>query len=154
MPTEDFHKISESLKLAWTGNDMDKTFELCQQYLDLAEKHSSDWNYGNAIHQSNIFLGLISLREGRVSKAKEYLMAAGQSKGSPQLKTFGPDMELAKQLLELGENAIVLKYLDQVQHFWWKPFSYFKLRNWQREIKKGRTPKFGSNLTYFVGLPS
>ena len=38
--------------------------------------------------------------EGRIEEAKRHLLAAGRSSGSPVLGSFGPNMSLAKDLLE------------------------------------------------------
>ncbi len=154
MSKEQFHGVSELLKQAWAEKNIEATKELSQQYLALANHFKRDWNYGNAIHQANIFLGLASLRSGQLQEAKTYLIAAGKSKGSPQLNSFGPDMALAEQMLENGERDIVINYLDLVKKFWWKAFSFFKIRKWKREIKNGDIPNFGGNLIYILGAPS
>ena len=154
MLKEQFHGMTDQLKQAWADNNMEAIQDLAHQYLAWANEYQSDWNYGNAIHQANIFLGLLSLRKGQLPAAKEYLIAAAKSKGSPTLNTFGPDMALAKQLLENGERDIVINYLDLVKKFWWKVFSFFKIRKWKREIKNGVIPNFGGNLIYVLGAPS
>ena len=65
-----------------------------------AQKIKSDWNYGNALHKGNIVLGRIALERGDIAGAKEHLLAAGQTPGSPQVGSFGPNTTLAKELLE------------------------------------------------------
>jgi hypothetical protein len=59
-----------------------------------------DWNYGNAIHYANLVLGRIALRRGDTSSATRYLFRAGGTPGSPQIADYGPDMTLARELLE------------------------------------------------------
>ncbi len=78
----------------------------------------SSWNYGNVIYDANELLGQAALREGRIEDAKKYLLEAGNTPGSPQLDSFGPDNTLARELLQRGEKKVVLEYLDLVARFW------------------------------------
>jgi hypothetical protein len=98
------------------GNSKDAT-KFAEQML----KENTDpksWQYGNIIHEANQILGLAALQEGRVEDAKRYLIEAGKTPGSPQLDSFGPNMVLAQQLLDRGENDSVIQYLDLVSRFW------------------------------------
>ena len=45
-------------------------------------------------------------------------MAAGATPGSPQLDSFGPNMTLAKELLEKGQPDVVLHYFALCKNFW------------------------------------
>lgn len=76
------------------------------------------WYYGNIIDNANQILGIAALREGRVKEADDYLIAAGKTPGSPQLDSFGPHMILAQKLLDKGQKAAVIQYLDLVARFW------------------------------------
>lgn len=114
--------------------------------LQLARKYTTDWNYGNAIHKANLALGRIALRKGDRGAAITYLLLAGQTPGSPQLNSFGPNMLLARELLEAGERDAVLKYLDLCGVFW--TFDWGALSIWKEIIQAGRTPNFGANLLY------
>jgi len=118
------------------------SFELLKQ----ADNHVDDWNYGNAIHLANTLLGRIALREGDVTAAKRYLIASGQTRGSPQLNTFGPNMRLANELLRAGERGVVLEYFKHCSKFWASEFS--RLNQWEKDICEGRRPRFGPNLYY------
>jgi hypothetical protein len=73
---------------------------------------------GDVVHDANLVLGRIAVDEGRLDDAKRHLLAAGQSAGSPVLSSFGPNMGLAKDLLERGEQATVLKYFELCARFW------------------------------------
>jgi hypothetical protein len=81
----------------------------------------TSWNYGNVIHGANQILGLAALHTGDTGAAREYLLAAGRTPGSPQLDSFGPTMTLAQALLRQGEREVVLTYLDDVARFWASP---------------------------------
>jgi tetratricopeptide (TPR) repeat protein len=103
-----------------------------------------DWNYGNMIHHGHLILGRIALREGDMEAAKSHLLAAGETPGSPQLNSFGPNMTLAKELLEKGEKQAVLEYFKRCGTFWKRD----KLETWAQEVQAGRIPNFGANLEY------
>ncbi len=101
---------------------------------------------GDVVHTSHIVLGHIALDEGQVEKAKQHLLAAGKSNGSPVLGSFGPNMSLAKELLEKGEPETVLQYLEACRKFWGSGTE--KLEEWTKDIHAGRLPSFGANLIY------
>jgi hypothetical protein len=48
---------------------------------------------------------------GDIEEAKKQLLLAGKTPSSPQLNSFGPNMILAKELLDKGEKDTVLHYL-------------------------------------------
>ena len=152
MQLADIEKVwqieKQSNRFPWSKGNFEAIRNLAQEYLTQAEDYKSDWNYGNAIHHSNLILGKVALREKKIEEAKIYLLKAGRTSGSSQLKSFGPNMSLAKELLEIGENEIVLEYLDLCKIFWRKIFSWWKIRKWKRVIRKGGIPDFGANLVY------
>lgn len=120
--------------------------EYAKELLSLAPNYRQDWNYGNAIHDSHTVLGRIDLMQGNVDRAKEHLLQAGKTTGSIQLKSFGPNMSLANDLLNKGEKEIVIKYLDLCSVFWERDEG--RIETWRRKIKRGEKPDFGRNLLY------
>jgi hypothetical protein len=122
--------------------------ERAEQLLKMSGEYKKDFNYGNAIHHSNLTLGRLSLMKGDKAAAKTYLKAAGKTPGSPQLDSFGPNMTLAKELLEKGEKAAVLEYFEDVQKFWGADMAAPNIAKWKAAIEKGKTPDFGANLIY------
>ena len=116
------------------------------EVLTIAAKYQNDWNYGNAIHKGNLALGRLALREGKVDEAGKYLLLAGHTPGSPQLNTFGPNMSLAKELLERGERQKVLEYFELCAKFWKQDRGQLKI--WSLQVKGGAEPAFGANLLY------
>ena len=136
---------SASLRSYEIGKIKDaKTY--ADELLRLAQSFESNWNYGNAVHKGNIVLGRIALKNGDIKQAKEYLHRAGNTPGSPQLNSFGPNMTLAKELLEKSEVDVVRKYFQQCKIFW--EMDNDKLEFWTFQIDKGKTPQFGANLLY------
>ena len=142
-----FYELSAKIRNAYQTEEYDETKILAFEYLNAASQNKGDWNYGNAIHVANIFLGLVALRESEIVKAKDCLIEAGNSPGSPQLNSFGPNMTLAKELLEIGEKDIVLRYLDLCKNFW-KWYLRRPMAKWRKEINRGNIPEFGANLIY------
>lgn len=112
----------------------------------MLEENVADWNHGNRIHFGNLILGRIALLEGNIEEAKSRLLAAGETPGSPQLNSFGPDMALASELLKLGEADIVLEYLSLCLDFW--ESGYGDLEDWIARIESGGTPHFRGNLRF------
>ena len=116
------------------------------ELLGMLENYKDDWNYGNAVHRANSALGRIALRKGDKVAARNYLLASAMSKGSPQMNTFGPNMTLAKEMLEAGEKSAVLEYLQLCEKFW--TMEDGRLAVWRRMISEGGTPRFGANLLF------
>lgn len=125
--------------------------------LALASKYASEalagipaaprtWNTGNLIHHAHLVLGRVALRSGDLPAAKQHLLEAGKTPGSPQLDSFGPNMQLASELLEKGERQVVLDYFDLCEKFWvsGKP----RLDAWRAQIASGAIPDFRANLAY------
>ena len=119
---------------------------LANELLATAQAFSDSWNFGNAIHKGHLALGRVDLREGRVTQAHVHLLEAGRTPGSPQLDSFGPNMILAKELLERGETEIVLEYFQLCRKFW--RMKFFVLRGWTADVRGGQIPDFGPNLLY------
>jgi hypothetical protein len=123
-----------------------KTREDANTVLSASERYRSDWNYGNAVHKANLALGRLALRDGNIEQAKHFLIEAGKTPGSPQLDSFGPNMLLAKELLEKGEAATVLEYLDLCNKFW--RIDHGSISTWKKLIAEGKQPNFFANLVY------
>lgn len=148
MPPKRFFELQEQMYLAFNRNEPNAASDLAHEYLTLAKDFRSNWNYGNAIHHSNLILGRIALRNGETMKAKEFLLKAGKTSGSPQLNSFGPNMMLARELLEKGEKDIVLMYIDLSRKFWNSLLSWRKTRKWKRDILNDKLPDFGAHLHF------
>jgi len=146
-----FFLLPDLAKTAFGAGEFEQARNYASQLLSLAEKvnDSELGSYqrdGNAIHHGNLILGRLALQDGDIEQAKEYLLKAGASTGSPQLGSFGPNMALAKELLEAGETEIVLDYFEQCVTFW--KMGEERLKSWTQQIREGEVPKFGANLVY------
>lgn len=109
-------------------------------------QYQDDWNYGNAIQDFNLVLGRLCLRRGDAEGAKTHLLEAGRSPGSPQMDSFGPNLSLAKALLEAGHKEVVLEYWELCRRFW--DMDDGRLSQWTEDVNAGKIPKFGASLWY------
>ncbi|MEO6049931.1 MAG: hypothetical protein ABIP78_01180 [Pyrinomonadaceae bacterium] len=146
-PNESFYNLTKAAPAAFKAGDMAAATSLANALLTDAAKFEKDWNYGNAIHVGHLVLGRVAFSAGNLKEANRQLLEAGQTPGSPQLNTFGPDMRLARELLEKGETETVLQYFEQCSKFWEQKLS--KADEWKAQIRKGEIPDFGPNLVYF-----
>jgi hypothetical protein len=141
-----FYALDDVAKESFEVGKIDDAKNYATELLALASKFQGDWNYGNAIQDGNLVLGRIAVRDGRIEEAKKYLLEAGKSPGSPVMDSFGPNMSLAKDLLEKGEQDTVLQYFDLCRKFWKDDDG--KLDQWSDEVKADKIPRFGANLVY------
>ena len=81
-----------------------------------------------------------------IEEAKRRLIAAGETAGSPQLDSFGPNMMLAKELLQKGEKEVVLEYFSLCSKYW--EMGQDSLEEWSDLVRANRVPEFGGNLWY------
>ncbi len=138
--------LADAAKAAYESGEYTKAAEHGAELLALATAEPRGWSPGNSIHQGNVVLGRVALHQGDVEKAKQFLLAAGKTPGSPQLNSFGPNMALARDLLAVGEAGTVTQYLDLCGEFW--KLDRGRLDAWKAEIRQGRTPDFGANLLF------
>ena len=133
-----FYPLTELAKGALYFGATNDARAYALRLLAMAPHFKEDWNYGNAIHDGNEVLGIIAVQEGKINEAKQLLLEAGKSPGSPQLDSFGPDMELAQNLLQRGERDTVLEYLQLCSKFW--KDNEGLLERWTAAIKSGKAP--------------
>jgi TonB family protein len=109
----------------------DKAKAYTNELLAAAEQHPKSWNYGNAIHDGHMVLGLLALRSDDVPTACEELLKSGKTPGSPQLNSF-------------GQRDTVLDYFELCRKFW--KMGGQQLDSWSETVRKGQTPAFGASL--------
>lgn len=141
-----FYNLNAVAKNAFDNGDFVNAKAYAIELETLTPKYDDHRFYGEAVQDSNIVLGSIALKEGRVEDAKNHLLAAGMSPGSPRMRVWGPDMSLAKDLLEQGEKETVLEYLKLCKSFW--EFDDGHLDEWINLVQAGKVPNFDENLRY------
>ena len=107
----------ELIRLRQLG-DANSVLEGAAEAVKWGESNSGHWDAGNAVHWGHIAIGFVHLERGDVDMAADHLLEAGKCEGSPQLDTFGPDLELANRLIEANRHSVVVEYLRLCSTFW------------------------------------
>lgn len=141
-----FYSLNYAEKEAFNMGLKEHARLFAQEHARLLPKYKGDWNYGNAFQDVNIVMGRLALAEGRMEDARRYLLKAGDTPGSPQLKSFGPNMTLARDLLLHGEREVVLEYFGKCSRFW--KMDRGALERWTAQVRAGKIPDFGANLIF------
>jgi len=141
-----FYALKDLAETAFDAGELGKAQSYANELLSLGSSYPKDWNYGNAIYYGNFVLGRVALRGNETNKAKTLLLAAGHTPGSPQLNSFGPNVMLAKELLDKGERETVLEYFALCKSFW--KMDRGLLDEWSATVRGGGVPVFRSNLNY------
>ena len=141
-----FSVLPLAAKAAFEAKDFTLANLYANELIQLSAQYEDDWNFGNAIHDGNMVLGRLAAKDGKINLAVKYLHSAGSTPGSPQLNSFGPNMSLANDLLELGETESVIEYFEMCKRFW--KMEDGRLDSWAASIKGGGTPYFGTHSHY------
>ncbi len=138
-----FYALGEAAKQSFAAGKVEDARKYAQELMALLPSFRQDREYGNAAHDANLTLGRIAVREGRTDDAKRHLIESVRTPGARQMD-YGPNLSLAKDLLEKGERQVVLDYFALCRKFW----NYARLDEWSQQVKEGRIPDFGANLIY------
>lgn len=139
------YDLGDLAQLAFAAGDDEKAVSTAQRLLALAdERNDKRSDYGNAVHDANCVLGRVAFRRGDVKSAREFLLNASKSPGSPSLDSFGPEMDLAQDLLNHGERRVVIQYLWGCHRFWNGLLSTPLVLLWSMSIVFGFRPRLNS----------
>lgn len=139
--------LTQAPMVAFNAGEMEKARAYAITLLGEAPRYEkTGYIYGNALHQANIVLGRVALRLNDTAKAKAHLLKAGEVPGTTNLVSYGPNMSLAKDLLEIGEKEVVIKYFQLCAKFW--EMGREQLQVWEYDVRANRLPQFGANLDY------
>lgn len=145
-PLERFLHLPQLAIAALQAGDLNKATAYARESLDSSAQPKSLQRNGNGVHDGNMVLGLVALKGGDIAAARQYLLEAGKTVGSPTLNSFGPNMTLAKGLLDAGERDVVLDYFAECRVIW--KLGSKQLDDWSATIRGGGLPEFGANLVY------
>lgn len=141
-----FYVLPDLAKQAFNLGKTQDAQQYARELLQMASRYTNDWNYGNAIYYGYFVLGRMALADGNLTLAGQYLMNAASTPGSPQLNSFGPNMTLARELLEKRQFAVVGQFLTQCKTFW--RMDRGNLDAWSEAVRRGEIPDFQANLNY------
>lgn len=130
--------LDTAARTAFDLDEYNRAHDYAERLLQLSARYTDDWNYGNAVHHGHIILGKIAFIIEDIPTAKRQLLAAGSSPGSDAIRKFGPDLELASDLLQKGETGSVIRYLELCRKLW--PEGEARLTRWIGEIRDGKKP--------------
>lgn len=119
------YTVNEAANLALKLQRFEQARELALELLELARSGYLGWMLGNAQYDGHRILGLIALAQGDVAGAERELLESGHTVGSPQLDSFGPELDLANALLQRGRTEVVVEFLWLCERFW-KPQQLLK----------------------------
>lgn len=136
---ERFSILTKAAKIAFETKNYDAARNYAEELLETSKTNKNNWNYGNAVHDRNMVLGLLAINLGNINLVAEYLIKAGETPGSPQLDSFGPDLDLANELLKIGKKDEVLTYLNSIKKFW--DMDGGLIDKWINEINNGKKPE-------------
>ena len=150
---ERFYALGNAARNALKEGKVKEAKALAKELARVTPEYRDNWNYGNAVANANQILGQIALSEGDLEEAKKHLLASANSKGSPQLNSFGPNFKLAGKLAEKGEYRTVIQFLAQVKMFWANPndrreanskhvagMHLQQLDSWRKQLQAGKVP--------------
>ncbi len=110
----------------------------------LLPNYKNDWNYGNAVQDTNQVLGLIDLNPVMLRRPRNDSLLLLTAR-FPQMNSLRPNMHLAKALLEKRGKGYRVGVLSNaaVHSGRWARQSFAA---WTAARKKRRNPDFGANL--------
>lgn len=82
---------------AFAAREAQKAKKYATTLLESARQAPKDPAYRDVIHNANVILGWVALKEGKIDQAKRHLREAGKLP-----RSFGPNIELALELLKKG----------------------------------------------------
>jgi hypothetical protein len=145
LETRPLRRYSLQIRLgeaACEAEEYSRAAEAATRVLAEAPDFETTFAFGNGIHRGHIVLGRVALAAGDLAGACDHLAAAGATRGSPQLNSFGPDFVLAAAILARGERDAVVAYLGACKRFW--KGEEATLESWKKRIGRGETPSFQS----------
>jgi tetratricopeptide (TPR) repeat protein len=128
--------LDQAAEACLLAGDDERAAKLAEELLKTSV---GDPGYGEWIHEGHRILGHVALNGDKVDVAKAELLKAGKTEGSRSLESMGPQLTLAKALLEKGEKDAVLAYLERVHDLW--PRGQEAVTKWIEQIKAGEKPE-------------
>jgi hypothetical protein len=138
------NRSSLAAEAAYLAQDLDTACIYAQRVLDIkSHLRNEGLRFGEVIGGSDCIahhiLGCIAIANGEVDKAEGHLLAATDTVGSPSLATFGPDLDLAQHLIDLGRTSAVTVYLEALKEIWTRGRPV--IESWLQDLNGGKRPR-------------
>jgi len=141
---DQFAVLPLAAKAAFRAGQMEAAQSYARELLQMAPNYTKERDYGDAIYDGYSVMGRVALHRENLPLARQYLMNAATTPGSPALNQYGPNMMLAKELLDKGQAPAVLQFLILCREFWKTDGG--RLNAWSDAIRRHEMPDFGANL--------
>ena len=145
-PEARFSALGKAAMSRFEAGDFEEARKHISDLHEMLPSFEDDYEYQRAAEAVHIVLGRLALHAGDIESTKRHLMEAGRTGEAPTMSSFGPNMSLARDLLLVDENQVVLEYFDSCRKFW--EFGADRLDEWAAYVKAGLFPDFGANLVY------
>ena len=140
-----FHLLGRAAQDAFESQHFEKAREYATE-LERLLPNFSDHEFGDENYACHFVLGRLAIRDGDLEEAERRLLLAGGSEGSPALGSFGPDMDLAQDLLREGRREVVLEFFAKCGRFWEDEDGF--LKQWAQDVREGRMPDFDAKYRH------
>jgi hypothetical protein len=134
------HHHTYLMKASYLAGNLERASDSANAVISLEREISARWprhDPSYAVHSAHILLGHVALQTHDLEAAQRRLLAAAQVSGrDPVLRTYGPDLALAQELLERGYPDTVVEYLSAWRKRW--RIGRELLEWWIEQIRKGR----------------
>jgi hypothetical protein len=137
------HRMRDALRSGDIATAESLAPEVLVSNRELTPRGNGDFDWDD-VYAAYDALGRAALLRGDYEGAKQYLLEASKVKGSPALSTFGPNLWLARSLLDHGETGTVVQFLMACKAFWTRPVRD-RLDTWISEIQQGKMPTLSPN---------
>jgi tetratricopeptide (TPR) repeat protein len=110
IPERFFYDFKDLPSRAFKAGHYDRAVDTAEQLLKISREEYQD---GNVEHQAHTVLGRVALQHGDRKKARTCLRRSLKCV-KPRL-FIGPNLELVKDMVSLGETESALEFLDQME---------------------------------------
>jgi tetratricopeptide (TPR) repeat protein len=152
---EPYLELQEAYRLSQGTRDEWAVFpELCYAALFMGENESAECyamqmlrrdpsgpsvpDANELKHHAHTVLGILAIRVGDERLACDHLLASATISRTPVLSSFGPEMDLAAELLIRGHKQAIIEFLKLCSS-WWHTDDH-RAERWIQEIERGCWP--------------
>ncbi len=138
-------RLPTLVKAAWYAGDFGQ-LQIFAADMKQMLKSDPKGNQGSLIFWANTADGLLAVHRGNYREAADCLLKSAETPGSTKLNSFGPNMLLARAVLEHGDKESVLKFFTRCERFW--KIGKKQMERWAKDMRLGDMPNFGAHLYY------